>query len=156
GNTSSTSVGPINIDETAPALHLPSNIVAEATGPNGAAVSFPAVTATDNLDPAPVVSCDHASGATYPLDVTTTVHCCATAPAGTAANGAFTTRVQDTTPPTLTLPSDILATATSNLGAVVGFSVSATDLVDGPITPIAFPASGSVFPPGQTVVNVSA
>ena len=62
----------------------------------------------------------------------------------------------DDTPPVLTLPSDISATATMAQGAVVDFSATATDNVDGAITPVCTPASGSVFPIGTTIVNAYA
>jgi hypothetical protein len=54
------------------------------------------------------------------------------------------------------VPDDITAEATGPAGAVVSFSVSAADLVDGAITPAVSPASGSTFPLGTTTVVVSA
>jgi HYR domain len=38
----------------------------------------------------------------------------------------------------------------------VTYSVSATDPVDGPLTPVCTPASGSTFPPGTTTVTCTA
>ena len=59
-------------------------------------------------------------------------------------------------PPTLTLPdSPVVVEATSTNGATVTFTVSATDFEDGPLTPTANPPSGSVFPLGDTEVEVS-
>lgn len=60
------------------------------------------------------------------------------------------------TPPTLTLPSDITASATGPSGAVVNYTASASDAEDGVIAPTCIPASGSTFPLGLTQVNCSA
>jgi uncharacterized protein (DUF697 family) len=54
------------------------------------------------------------------------------------------------------LPGTITATATSASGAVVTYSASATDPVDGSIKPVCTPASGSTFPLGATTVNCTA
>ncbi|MFZ2975522.1 MAG: HYR domain-containing protein [Candidatus Moraniibacteriota bacterium] len=62
----------------------------------------------------------------------------------------------DTTPPVLNLPADMISEATSSSGAVVSFSVTATDT--DPANPVVtcVPASGSTFPMGATTVNCSA
>jgi len=58
--------------------------------------------------------------------------------------------------PMLTLPdSPVVVEATSTDGATVTFTVSATDFEDGSLTPTANPPSGSVFPLGDTTVEVS-
>ncbi|HEX7421166.1 MAG TPA: HYR domain-containing protein, partial [Thermoanaerobaculia bacterium] len=132
-----------------PTLNLPPNITAEATGPNGAAVTY-TVTATGGATPV----CSPASGSTFALG-TTTVQCSATNSSGTA-NGSFTVTVVDTKPPVLTLPAPITAEATSASGAPVSFSATAVDLVDGPVGVLCTPASGSTFPLGLTTVSCSA
>ncbi|HEX8296302.1 MAG TPA: HYR domain-containing protein [Chthoniobacteraceae bacterium] len=59
--------------------------------------------------------------------------------------------------PTLTMPpSPLVQEATSAAGAAVSFNTSATDVEDGPIVPNVSPPSGSIFPIGDTTVNVSA
>ncbi len=55
---------------------MPSNIIAEATGPGGAQVSWQAPTANDAVDGAVNVSCSPASGTIFPLG-TTQVDCSA-------------------------------------------------------------------------------
>jgi uncharacterized protein YjbI with pentapeptide repeats len=66
--------------------------------------------------------------------------------------------VFDTAPPVLSLPADSVTPATSGAGAVVTFNPApaSTDFVDGSITPICTPASGSTFPVGTTTVNCTA
>ena len=63
----------------------------------------------------------------------------------------------DTTPPVITVPSDITAEATSSSGAVVNFSVSATDETSpaNPAVTCDWP-SGSTFPLGTTAVTCEA
>ncbi|MHB9134134.1 MAG: PxKF domain-containing protein [Armatimonadota bacterium] len=62
----------------------------------------------------------------------------------------------DATPPVITTPGNLTATATSPGGAVVNFTVTAEDDVDGPITPTVAPPSGSTFPLSTTTVNCTA
>ncbi|HXA19780.1 MAG TPA: HYR domain-containing protein [Thermoanaerobaculia bacterium] len=118
------------VDTTPPTLNLPGTITAEATGPSGAAVTYTA-TATDLVDGSRPVTCDHASGSTFPLG-STTVQCTATDTHNNTAHGSFTVIVQDTTPPTI-----VSITASPNTlwppnhkMVAVNFTVIATDLVD--------------------------
>ena len=141
-------------DTTAPSLNLPANITEEATGPNGAAVSFNA-TATDLVDANVDVTCDPASGSTFALG-TTTVDCTATDDYGNSTTGSFTVTVEDTTAPELTLPNNITEEATGPNGAPVSFNATASDLVDGNVSVDCTPNSGSTFPIATTTVNCSA
>ncbi len=75
---------------------------------------------------------------------------------GGTATDTVVVRVVDTTPPVLTLPADISTDATSASGAVVTYTASAKDLVDGAITPNCTPASGSTFPIGTATVGCTA
>ena len=61
----------------------------------------------------------------------------------------------DTTGPVITVPADIVVSGSSN-GATVTFEASAVDAVSGNAVATAIPASGSLFPIGETVVSVSA
>jgi hypothetical protein len=140
---------------TAPSLSLPSNISAEATSAAGAVVTYTATATDAQDDPDPTPLCSPASGSTFPLG-TTTVSCSVTDSGGLSANGSFTVTVQDTTAPALTLPSNIVAEATSAAGAAVIYSASANDGVDGAVAINCSPASGSTFALGTTAVTCSA
>jgi phage tail-like protein len=154
GNSASGSFTVTVQDTTAPSLTLPADIVAEATSPAGAVVTFVA-SATDLVDAAPVLGCVPPSGSTFPLGPTT-VTCTATDATGNSASADFSVTVEDTTAPSLTLPADIVAEATSAAGAVVTFAASATDTVDAAPAVVCVPPSGSTFPLGPTTVTCTA
>jgi flagellar hook assembly protein FlgD len=129
---------------TTPLLSLPEVVITEATSPSGAVVTF-AVSGTNPDGSAAAVSCDHASGALYPLD-TTVVHCAA----GTAG-GDFLVVVTDTVAPSLTLPGNMTSS-----NPVVTYTATASDAIDGTIVPLCDPASGSTFAYGDTNVLCTA
>lgn len=60
------------------------------------------------------------------------------------------------TPPELTVPEQVLAEATSTVGAVVEYEVSAYDGRDGDVPVACWPQSGELFSPGMTEVECSA
>ena len=80
-------------DVTAPTLILPATIVVDATSPAGATVTY-AVSASDDVDPNPMVICSRPSGSVFPLLVTT-VSCTATDAAGNSVSGTFDVIVKD-------------------------------------------------------------
>jgi hypothetical protein len=134
---------------------LPSSTTREATGAGGAVV-FWTIAATDNIDPNPTISCNPASGSTFAIG-TTTVHCRATDAAGNFTDAApFDVTVQDTTPPTLSLPGDQNVETEDPGGKAVTFSVTASDIVSGSITPTCNHSSGDTFPIGTTAVHCTA
>jgi hypothetical protein len=154
GTLSSTNSVTVYRDGTQPTLTLPANMTIEATGPSGAVASFTA-TSTDSVDPSVTPVCTPPSGSTFSLGITT-VSCTATDDAGNSRSGNFTVTVQDTTPPSLSLPADMTVEATGPTGAAVSYSASASDLVDGSVTVTCGPPSGSTFSFGTTTVNCSA
>jgi hypothetical protein len=137
-----------------PVLDVPDDLVREATGPGGAVVTFVA-TADDEKDGALPVTFSPASGSLFALG-TTTVTATATDSAGNKATATFDVLVQDTTPPALSLPADIVAEATSAAGAAVPFAGTASDLVSGSVPVLLTPASGATFPLGTSTVNATA
>jgi hypothetical protein len=137
--------------KTGPVVTVPADMTVEATGPSGAVVTFTASASDGSLTP----TCTPSSGSTFPLG-STTVSCSVTDSAGVTGSASFNVTVVDRTPATLTLPSDMTVEATSSSGAVVTFSASALDLVDGSVPVSCTPASGSTFPVGTTKVSCSA
>ncbi len=76
------------------------------------------------------------------------------------ATASFTVTIEDAEAPVITVPADIAVNADAGLAtAVVSYTVSAIDNVDGVVTPELEPgglASGSAFPAGATTVTHSA
>src|SRR5215218_4697165 len=137
-----------------PTLSLPGNQTAEATGPNGAAVTYTA-TANDAQDGALTPNCSPASGSTFALG-STTVNCSVTDSGGLSASGFFTVTVQDTTAPSIAAHDNVTAEATSADGAVVNYTnPAASDLVDD-VAVTCGPPSGSTFALGTTTVTCTA
>ncbi len=64
--------------------------------------------------------------------------------------------VRDTTAPVVLVPSPITQTATNSSGAIVNFSVSATDIVDSFVPGDMCSIFRLLFPVGSTIVNCSA
>jgi hypothetical protein len=126
---------------------VPTPPVVEATGPQGAVVTF-AATADDGS----AVTCSPASGTRFPVG-TTTVSCTA-AGGGTAS---FAVTVQDTRAPILAGYDNMVFEATGPDGAIATYAPTATDVVDGAVPVRCTPASGTTFPIGVwTIVSCSA
>lgn len=141
-------------DKTPPVIAPLDDIVVEATGPQGAVVTYSG-TATDNKDGPVPVTFTPPSGSTFPLGDNIVV-ATTTDFAGNIAASSFEVIVVDTTPPVLTLPADLTVEATSPDGAPVTLSASAQDRVDGPL-PVGFnPPTGSTFALGTTLVTAVA
>jgi poly(beta-D-mannuronate) lyase len=154
GNVATSTFKVTVVDTTAPTLTLPANITVEATGPEGATAAFTA-SAYDLVSGDLPVDLSHASGSTFPLG-TTTVLAAAQDAAGNRRTGTFTVTVVDTTPPTLTLPANLVVEATSAAGATATFTAIAHDIVSGDVAVSFDHASGSTFAIGVTTVTASA
>ncbi|HET7486885.1 MAG TPA: HYR domain-containing protein [Acidimicrobiales bacterium] len=155
GNTGAGSFAVTVRDTTAPVVTAPGPVTAEATGPNGAAVTYGEATGADLVDGAVAASCSTASGSVFPLGVTT-VTCTATDAHGNTGSATFSVTVRDTTAPAITTPGNLVVEATSPAGASAAFAVSATDRVDGTVAPTCSATSGSTFPLGTTTVACKA
>ncbi|HEV7425688.1 MAG TPA: HYR domain-containing protein [Thermoanaerobaculia bacterium] len=120
----------VTVRDTTPPVITASDVTAEATGPSGAAVTYSA-TATDLVDGSRPVTCDHASGSTFPLG-TTSVQCTSTDTHNNTAHKSFTVTVRDTTPPTIVSitanPSSLWPPNHKMVAVTV--TVIASDLVD--------------------------
>jgi hypothetical protein len=152
---SSTGTFRVTVRDTTPPViaGTPADVTAEATSPAGASVTFATPTATDLVDGIVAVSCTPGSGSTFPLG-TTTVACTATDAHGNSAAASFHVKVQDTTPPVVTVPADRVVVSPTPIA--VDYTASASDLVGGSITPTCSPASGATFPLGPTTVTCRA
>lgn len=155
GNGSQAGFPVVVHDLTPPVFGPAPDVLAEAQSASGAVVDYDVPAAVDLVDGPVAVACLPAPGGTFGLG-STTVTCSAADGSGNTAQVQFDVVVEDTTPPTLTLPADITEEATSASGAVVVFAVSASDLVDGDVLVACTPASGATFPLGPTAVSCSA
>lgn len=151
-NTGSCSFTVTVNDTQNPTISCPANIV-QPTDPNlcSAVVNFSA-TANDNC-PGVTYSCNPATGSTFQKG-TTTVICIATDTSSNTASCQFTVTVNDTQPPTITCPSDIIADFDPAVnGAVVTYATPVVadncPLVGQP-TQLAGLPSGVRFPAGTT------
>ncbi len=139
------------VDTTDPSITAPADVTEEATGPK-TPVEIGTPTVSDIADLAPEVTND--APADYPVG-TTVVTWTATDASGNFATDTQNVTVEDKTPPMLTVPADKVVEATSDAGAEFSWEASAEDIVDGSITPVCTPASGSVFAissaPGQAI-----
>lgn len=79
-------------DTTKPTLTVPPAITVDATGPDGAQVTY-TVTATDDTDAEPVITCSPSSGSQFRIG-DTTVGCTATDQSGNSASAAFVVHVR--------------------------------------------------------------
>ena len=154
GNTGHGGFAVTGQDTTAPTVHVPADKTAEATGPDGAAVTFTA-TADDIVDAVVTVSCTQTSGATFALGETE-VTCSATDASGNTGHASFTVNVVDTTAPAMTVPGDMVVEATGPSGATVSFAAPAHDAVSGDVAATCSPASATTFALGTTTVHCSA
>ncbi|HOY32136.1 MAG TPA: HYR domain-containing protein, partial [Bacteroidales bacterium] len=154
GKTSTCSFTVTVNDNQAPIITCPSNITVSSTpGVCGAVVSFTAPTGTDNCPGATTTQISGlASGATFPLGVTTNTFRVTDA-TGKTSTCSFTVTVGDNQPPTITCPTNITVNNTSGLcGAIVNYTTPVgTDDCPGAITTqTAGLASGATYPVGVT------
>jgi hypothetical protein len=146
-------------DTTAPVIASHADVNAEATGADGANVTYTSPGTTDAVDGPGTANCTPASGTKFSLG-DTTVTCNAKDAAGNEATPTtFKVTVSDTTAPALTVPSSAVEVeATGANGATVNFAsqVSANDAVDPSPQVTCTPASGTVFALGTTQVGCKA
>ncbi|KGQ20841.1 Hyalin [Lysobacter dokdonensis DS-58] len=146
-------------DSTPPTVAVPATITKEATSPAGANATF-VVSANDVVDGALTPVCKIggnlvASGDVFALG-TNHLQCAATDTAGNTGTAGFDIIVQDTTPPALSLPDDLVEEATSAAGAIVSFTATANDIVSGNVPVTCTPSSGAQFALGHATVHCSA
>lgn len=156
GNTATGSFTVTVQDTTAPTIADNADMTVEGNTIGGANVIFSNPVASDIVDNNVAVTCAPVSGSFFALGGPHTVICMATDDSGNSSSSSFNVTVVDTTPPVLTLPADMTVNTPDASGAVVNFSASAIDSVDGLVPVICLPASGSLFTIGTTTVNCTA
>jgi hypothetical protein len=144
GNTASAGFN-ITLATIAPPPGNP-DLTVEATGPEGARVTFNTGDADDDHGRPGSGGCSPAPGTTFPLGLTTVV----------CPSGNFIVSVVDTRPPALNLPLIVMAVAGEAGSVPVLFMATASDAVDGSVPIVCTPPSGSTFLLGTTTVNCSA
>jgi hypothetical protein len=127
-----------------PSLSVPADITATATSTAGAAVTYPAVTASSGTP-----SCDFASGSVFPIGQTTII-CTVTGTFGTSS-GTFHITVVKPVGPVVTPPPNVAVDSTVDEPVAVTFGVPTSPAG----TPTCSPANGSKFPVGTTTVTCS-
>src|SRR6185436_19009962 len=157
GNTSTCSFTVTVNDTQAPVITCPANVTAaNDSGQCSAVVNFAAPTATDNCSGVGTPVCAPASGSSFPKG-TTTVTCSVSDASSNSASCSFTVTVNDTQPPSITCPANIVTgNTTGQCSAVVSFPAPVvSDNCSGVGTPMCSPSSGSTFPKGTTTVTCS-
>src|SRR5688572_8409333 len=130
-------------------MNCPTEILVDCT--NAAApVNFTATARNDAGQDVPVV-CSPPSGTVFGLGLHRVV--CTAVDGRDTATCAFFVEVEDTVPPVMSCPSNLVVQATSAHGAIVSWRATATDNC-GPASAVTcIPQSGSVFPVGRTSVS---
>ncbi|MFN8393937.1 MAG: HYR domain-containing protein [Bacteroidia bacterium] len=153
GNTATCSFTVTVVDNQPPVIVCPSNILATASSPAGATVTYTAPIGSDNCAGATTAqTAGLASGATFPIGTTTNTFTV------TAANGAtttcsFTVTVQGVAP-TVTCPATV--TVNNTPGLCTGTATYAATFTGIPTPTVTYSqASGSTFPVGTTAVTVT-
>ena len=156
GNTFSGASVPVNLkvvvvpDTAAPVVTAPADVTTVATGAT-TPVALGAATANDVVDGALTPTADNTGP--FPVGATTVTWTATDAAGnmGTDTQIVTITAAPDTTPPVVTPGADITVTSTTaNLPAAAAISATATDAVDGALTPTA--SNSGPFPAGTTTV----
>ena len=142
-------------DTTAPVLSgVSSDLTLEATGPTGAVAMWTTPTATDVVDGPVAVLCAPASGTTFAIGPTL-VTCSATDAHLNVSEATFERprHRYDAARGERRAVHDHRRSDGANGAVATWAPLTATDLVDGLVTVVCVPASGSVFAVGSTTVR---
>jgi hypothetical protein len=140
-------------DNEAPTLACPTNISVPTTaGQCAAVVSYATPQVSDNCPNVGAVICSPASGTSFARGVTT-VTCTVADASGNTRSCSFSVTINDTTPPQLACPANIIKpTDAGQCAAIVSYTPTASDNCSGVIVTCT-PPSGSSFPKGTTSVS---
>jgi len=155
GNTATCSFTVTIVDNQVPSITCPSNVSQNVTtGTCGAVATYTAPVGTGNCPGSTTVqTAGLASGATYPVGVTTNTFQVTDA-SGNTATCSFTVTIVDNQAPTITCPSNVSQNVTTGTcGAVATYTAPVgTDNCPGSTTvQIAGLASGAAYPVGVTI-----
>jgi hypothetical protein len=149
----------VTVNDTDLALTgVPADISASPSGPSGAVVTYTPPTAVDEDDSAPPVTCDPASGSTFPVGVTT-VTCQASDGDDTPStvSATFRVRVGDADLSLTSVPANIHATAAGAKGFTVYYNGPFAVDEENPAPDVVCDhPSGSIFSVGVTTVTCRA
>jgi hypothetical protein len=155
----STCTQTINIvDTTPPSITCPADATVECDE-STAPANTGSATATDNCDASPTISfTDVVTPGSCPQEKTITRTWTATDACGNSASCTQTIEVVDTTPPTVSCPSNVTVYLEPGdvCPPVVNFSATAVDNCSETVTVTCDPPSGSTFPVGETTVTCTA
>ncbi len=159
-STASNTLNITVLDITPPAISVPSAIQVSTDPGQATAVVNYTLSANDNVDGAvtPQLVSGPASGGAFPVGVTTVTYRAVDA-AGNQSQSSFNVTVTDDEAPQLSVPANITVdTDPGQSTAVVNYTVTASDNVDGSLSPAltAGLPSGSAFPLGTTSVSFRA
>ena len=150
GNVATSTQEVMVVDTISPSIEVPDDIVLEAVNANENIVNLGNAQATDNVR---LDSITNDAPELFSLGQTN-VTWIATDISGNSANSTQTITIIDTTPPTIAIPEDILAEATSALENEISFvEPTAADSVSSVIITNDAPA---VFPLGESTISWTA
>ena len=139
------------VDTNAPTITFPADMVIHTDPGQCSAVASYTVSAADDCSVVSLVV-NPPSGSVLPKG-TNLVVCTAIDCAGNSSVKSFKVTVIDGEAPVVTCPTNQVVTCFSLAGATVSFTPTAMDNCDGVIPVVSTPPSGSLFPPGLTLVN---
>jgi large repetitive protein len=142
-------------DTTPPALVCPRRLLQEATGMEGANVSFP-VKALDAVTAVPSVSYSRASGSLFRLGQEEEIQATATDANGNTSTCRFSVLVKDTVPPSIVCPPAVVRVATSAEPVPITYPPPQVQDTVGVVEVRASHESGSLFNVGETKVTLTA
>jgi hypothetical protein len=154
GNSSTATSTVTVVDTSAPTLSMPADVTAEQESADGTAVDIGAATATDICDAAVDITND--APAVFPLGETS-VTWTATDDTGNQTSAAQTVTVVDTTPPTISGSTEIVAEQVDLAGTavdVMSHIIEVTDICDA--DPLAAADDLGPYPLGETTVTITA
>lgn len=154
GNTTTSSFDITVSDNEVPQITAPADIELLATSASGVVVNYDTPVGTDNCDVSTVLTSGLASGATFPIGVTTVTYT-ATDASGNSSSASFNVTVTGL-PPVIELPEDItVSTDAGQCGAIVNYQ--AYDNTGIPASNITYDIQpGTFFGTGTTTVTATA